>query len=126
MAGRQVNLVRDARVPARDDETARVRVVLNLSDEACDLVNAVARRVVAAKRAPEVAVDGFYEVTKKVENLSHKEAAQVLMLWVAVSIKLCVVAVNPWLIWIVISKLLAPLQFCFTVGSTRITNWIGI
>jgi hypothetical protein len=57
VARRQVNAVCDARVPARDDEAARVRVVPDVSDEAGDLVNAVARRVVAAKTAPEVAVD---------------------------------------------------------------------
>lgn len=55
---REVDRVGDARVPARDDEAARVRVALNLADEPRDLVDAVARRVVAAERAPEVAVDG--------------------------------------------------------------------
>src|SRR5215204_2391495 len=58
VARRQINLVRDARVPARDDEAARVRVTPNLIHEPRDLIHAVALRVMTAERAPEVAVDG--------------------------------------------------------------------
>src|SRR3989440_5781843 len=73
VAGREVYVVCDARVPACDDEAARVRVVPNLAYESGDLVNAVARGVVAAERAPEVAVDGA-EVT-----LRASEALRMLL-----------------------------------------------
>ena len=52
VARREVYTVCDARIPARDDEAARVRVAFNLIDEPRDLVYAVARGVVAAERAP--------------------------------------------------------------------------
>src|SRR5205823_3598674 len=58
VARREVYVVCNARVPARDDEAARVRVVPYLAYEARDLVKAVARGVVAAETTPEVAVDG--------------------------------------------------------------------
>ena len=58
VTGREVNLVGHARVPARDDQSSWVGVAFDLRDEARDLVNAVARRIVAAERTPEIAVDG--------------------------------------------------------------------
>src|SRR2546423_10025956 len=69
VARRKVYVVGDARVPARDDEAARVRVVPNLAYEARDLVNAVARGVVAAVRAPEVAVHGAEVALRATEAL---------------------------------------------------------
>lgn len=58
VAGREVNVVRDARVPSRDDESARVRVPLNLTHEPRELINAVALGVMSAEASPEVTVDG--------------------------------------------------------------------
>lgn len=55
---RQIDFVRDARIPTRDDEAARVRGLADPFDEARDLIHAVARRVMAAEGTPEVAVDG--------------------------------------------------------------------
>src|ERR1041384_6554507 len=61
---RQVNFVGDARIPTRDEQPPRVWVTFDLFDESCDLIDAVARRIMPAERAPEITIDGA-EITRR-------------------------------------------------------------
>src|SRR5687767_10503740 len=57
MARRQGYLVAGFRVPAGHDQAARVWVIIYLTDQPRDLVNAVHLRVMSAERTPQIAVN---------------------------------------------------------------------
>src|SRR5688572_23339918 len=57
MARRQGDLVAGFRVPARHDQTARVRVSFYLTDQPGDLVNAAHLRVISAERTPQITIN---------------------------------------------------------------------
>src|SRR5437899_1610149 len=54
---RQIDIVALARVPAADNQTPRVRLRLDLSDQSSNLVHAISPGIMAAERTPEIAVN---------------------------------------------------------------------
>src|SRR5437899_7507239 len=57
MTWRQVNVVRFARIPAADDQAPRVRIRLNLINQPRYLIDAIASRIMAAERTPQISVN---------------------------------------------------------------------
>src|SRR5437879_4483542 len=57
VARRQIDSVAFARVPATDNQTARVRVRFDLVNQSRDLIEAIALRIMAAERSPEITID---------------------------------------------------------------------
>src|SRR5207253_10669513 len=57
VTGRQIDVIAFARIPAADDQTARVGICFDLLNQSCNLIDAVAFRTATAERTPEVAVN---------------------------------------------------------------------
>jgi len=57
MAWRQRNVIAHTRVPTADEQPPRIRIDLDLADQPFDLIDAVRLRIIAAKRAPQIAVN---------------------------------------------------------------------
>src|SRR5215510_5941615 len=57
VARRQIDVGRLARIPAGNDQAARIRIGANLVQEIRDLVDTVLLRIITAERAPEITID---------------------------------------------------------------------
>jgi len=59
---REGDIIAGFGIPTGDDEAAGIGIRLDLADQTRDLVDAVACRVFAAERAPQITVDRFYDI----------------------------------------------------------------
>src|SRR2546423_1006119 len=57
MTWRQINVVALARVPAANNQAPRVWIRFDLIDEASNLIDTIAFRIMAAERTPEISVN---------------------------------------------------------------------
>ena len=79
VAGRQINFIGLARIPAGNDQAARIGISLDLFDETRDLIDTVTLGIVTAKRAPEIAIN-----RPKIARLAM-EASRVFLIGVPVA-----------------------------------------
>src|SRR5438128_403061 len=57
MTGRQIDVVTFARIPAADDQSARIGIRFDLVNQPRDLIDAIAFWIVPAERSPEISIN---------------------------------------------------------------------